>query len=273
MPDGNNNDRKPAVVITGASGGIGADLARIFSNSGYSLVLVARSEDKLQALAEELSTRPAAADQEEPLVMVQDLETSDAAAILARRLAEQKIEPAILVNNAGFGLNGPFSELELTDQMALLQLNIATLTSLTYALLPGIVRQKGRILNVASVAAFFPGPGMAVYYASKAYVLSFSQALTHELAPKGVTVSVLCPGPTESGFFRRAGATNAKHKNIGLMASMPVAQAGYDGLMSGKRVIVPGLQNKIFALASGIIPVSLAMKVIGRLQMNRRKQT
>ncbi len=252
------------VLVTGASGGIGADLARIFARKGHRVALVARNRALLEKLAgeEDFSTA-------RPLIAPLDLSVRDVGERLASILEEANFTPAILVNNAGYGLLGQTASLDREEQLGILDLNIRSLTELTLRFLPGIEEARGRILNVASTAAFLPGPGMAIYYASKAYVLSFSQALHHEVRGRGVTVSALCPGPTATGFFERAGARKALLNGLVTMSSIDVAQAGYDGLMRGKRVIVPGLFNKLTATAAPLTPKSLLLPIVARLQKDR----
>ena len=192
---------KPVTLITGASAGIGAELARVFARHGHELVLVARREDRLNALADEI----AAAGRPRPVVLAIDLEQRDAVARIAAELASRGLEPAIVVNNAGFGLAGAAAALDRNEQLGMIDLNIRTLTELSLAFVDSLARHRGGILNVASVAAFLPGPGMAVYYASKAYVLSFSEALHRELKPRGIRVTALCPGPVPTEFQARSG--------------------------------------------------------------------
>jgi uncharacterized protein len=259
-PQGTGN-----VLITGASGGIGADLARIFARAGHRLALVARSSDMLGQLADELGTPGGA----RPLTIALDLSLPDAPAMLAEALGDAAFTTSILVNNAGYGLNGPVARLERGGQVGIIDLNIRALTDLTLQFLPEIQASKGKILNVASVAGFLPGPGMAIYYASKAYVLSFSEALAYELRDSGVTVTALCPGPTATRFFERASGRARGLKRVGMMASMPVAQAGYDGLMAGKRVVVPGFSNWIITAIAPMLPRALVLPVISRIQLGK----
>src|SRR3984885_4476252 len=192
---------RQVVVITGASAGIGAALARVFAAHGHDLVLIARREARLDALADEI----AATGRPRPLVLPVDLAQPDAAARIKAELAAHALEPQYIVNNAGFGLVGEAAQLDHAEQLTMIDLNIRSLTELSLAFADTLARLRGGILNVASVAGFIPGPGMAVYYASKAYVLSFSEALHHELARRGVRVSVLCPGPVPTEFQARAG--------------------------------------------------------------------
>ena len=192
---------KPVALVTGASAGIGVELARVFAAQGHDLVLVARREDRLSALADEI----AAAGRPRPTVLALDLERRDAVAMLAAQLSAQGLEPAYVINNAGFGLSGPAAKLSRDEQLAMIDLNVRALTELSLAFIESLERHRGGILNVASVAAFLPGPGMAVYYASKAYVLSFSEALHRELAGRGIRVTALCPGPVETEFQAAVG--------------------------------------------------------------------
>ena len=223
---------KPVTLITGASAGIGAELARVFARHGHELVLVARREDRLIALADEI----AAAGRPRPAVLAIDLEQRDAVARIAAELASRGLEPAIVVNNAGFGLAGAAADLDRNEQLGMIDLNIRALTELSLAFVDSLARHRGGILNVASVAAFLPGPGMAVYYASKAYVLSFSEALHRELKPRGIRVTALCPGPVPTEFQARSGMRVDRSQQILTLTADRVAQIGYDGFMRGKRV-------------------------------------
>ncbi len=199
---------RPVTLITGASSGIGAELARVFAAHGHELVLVARRERELDALADEI----AAAGGARPTVLALDLGRRDAVARIAAELAARELEPANVVNNAGFGLAGPAALLDRDEQLAMIDLNVRALTELSLAFTDSLVGHRGGILNVASIAAFLPGPGMAVYYASKAYVLSFSEALHGELKSRGVRVTALCPGPVSTGFQVRAGIACGRNR-------------------------------------------------------------
>ena len=253
-------------LITGASSGIGLELARIFAANRYDVVLVARSEGKLRDLARECESSGVRAH-----VMAADLSKADAARSIVEGVARLGLEIDVLVNNAGFGLYGPFVETPLATELDMIQVNIAALTELTKRILPGMVtRRRGRILNLASTAAFVPGPLMAVYYATKAYVLSFSEAIANELEGSGVTVTALCPGPTASGF--QAAASLEESKLVAgrtLPTSRDVAQAGYDALMAGTVVYVPGMSNKLTALSPRFVPRAMIRKVVRRLQERR----
>jgi len=254
-------------LITGASSGIGLELARIFAKNGAEVVLVARHEEKLRALAGELQAAGVAAH-----VVAADLSAPGAAAAVAARVAELRVDVDALVNNAGFGLYGPFLETRLDTELAMIQLNIVALTELTKRFLPQMAaRRRGRILNVASTAAFFPGPLMAVYYATKAYVLSFSEAIANELEGTGVTVTALCPGPTASGFQAAASLEDSKLvAGRTLPSARDVAQEGYDAMMAGKAVVVTGLSNKITVLAPRFMPRRALASVVRAAQERRR---
>ncbi|ELK48860.1 SDR family oxidoreductase [Halobacillus sp. ACCC02827] len=249
---------KPTALITGASGGIGYELARLFAKSGYNLIVVARSEARLEALKQELDGHPVT-------IIVQDLSEPGAAQQIYDRVKELGLTITVLVNNAGFGLNGIFDELPLADQQQMLQVNVNALTELTHLFLPEIKAARFRsipkgILNVASTAAFQPGPRMAVYYASKAYVLSFSEALVEECRDTSVTITTLCPGATETEFFKRA---KAEHTKLVYSTMKPetVAKSGFLGFVKGKRVVIPGMANQGMAYASKLLPRSLAAKL------------
>jgi len=251
---------KPVALITGASAGIGGELARVFARNGHELVLVARREDRLVALADEI----AAAGRPRPVVLAIDLEQRDAVARIAAELASRGLEPAIVVNNAGFGLAGAAADLSHAEQLGMIDLNIRALTELSLHFVDSLARHRGGILNVASVAAFLPGPGMAVYYASKAYVLSFSEALHRELKPRGIRVTALCPGPVPTEFQIRSGMRAHRSQQILTLTADRVAQIGYDGFMRGKRVVVAGLANKIAVALLRLTPHGLVLPMIDR---------
>ena len=240
------------VLVTGASSGIGAELARAFARSGSSLVLTARSVDRLEALAAELRQKGAAAVR----VVVADLALADGPGRLVQRLVEDGVQVDVLVNNAGYAAFGALTETRWPEEAGMLQLNVVTLTELTKRLLPGMVqRKRGGVLNVASTAAFQPGPLMAVYYATKAYVLSFSEAIAEELRDSGVSVTALCPGPTTSGFQARAAMEDSRLvKGRRLMDAASVAQAGYEGFRRGDRVVIPGVMNWLLAQSVRLTP-------------------
>lgn len=257
---------RPTALITGASGGFGADFARLFAQDGYDLVLIARSEGKLKQLAQELVSQHGI----RALVIAQDLTAAAAPQQIFDQLQTAGVQVEVLINNAGFASYGLFHELDMNKELELVQLNVKTLVHLTRLFLPGMVqRGRGRVLNVASTAAFQPGPLMANYYASKAYVLSFSEALANELEGTGVTTTCLCPGPTRTGFQDRAAMQESKLVQGGLMDSMTVARQGYAGLVAGKTIIVPGFQNWIGTFLPRFVPRKMATRLVRNLQERR----
>lgn len=249
-------------LITGASSGIGSDLAEVFASQGHNLVLTARRQDKLQALATQLAQKY----QIKASVVVADLTDPQAPPKLFQQLQNTPID--ILVNNAGYGIYGLFTDTDINEELAMIQLNITALTHLTKLFVPGMVARKyGKIMNVASTAAFQPGPLMAVYYATKAYVLSFSEALGNELQDQGVTVTALCPGPTKSEFQVRADMEKSKLvAGKSIMDSMTVAKIGYEGLMKGKPVVITGGLNKLFANGVRFMPRRAVTKIVRMIQ-------
>ena len=257
---------RPVTVITGASAGIGAALARVFARNGHALALVARRKDRLYALADEIAAAGAA----KPLVIVADLHRSDAAEKISAALKALGAEPQYLVNNAGFGLVGTAEKLDRAEQLAMIDLNIRALTELSLAFVDSLARHRGGLLNVASMAGFLPGPGMAVYYATKAYVLSFSEALHSEFKRRGVRVTVLCPGPVPTEFAARAGIGEGLAPGILTQSAEYVAEQGYRGLVQGRRVVVPGLVNKLVIALVGIVPRGILLAAVGRRQTKRR---
>jgi short-subunit dehydrogenase len=250
------------VLITGASGGLGEAFARIFAARGDALVLTARSADRLAKVAGALG----AGVRVETLPV--DLSAPAGPRELLAALEARSIAVDVLVNNAGFGTFGPFAESDLDQELAQIQLNVAALTHLTQALLAGMLRRgRGRILNVASTAAFQPGPMMAVYYATKAYVLSFSEALSNELKGRGVTVTCLCPGPTRTGFMARAkmGDPEVLARSRVMMDPEAVARKGVEGLMRGRRLVIPGFLNRMLAHSTRLGSRGLSARVVRRL--------
>lgn len=249
-------------VITGASAGIGADLARVFAQKGHDLALVARDAKKLGDLADELGQ----IGRQRPLVIPLDLSPPGAADELLAKLAAAGARADILVNNAGYGLLGKAADLDRKAQVGMIDLNIRALTDLTLAFLPMLRTGKGRLLNVASTAAFVPGPGFAIYYATKAYVLSFSEALSHELKGE-VSVTALCPGPTATEFQALAGFEKSPGMNkMPMMTSKAVAQIGYDATMAGKRVAIAGVSNQAMVLGMKLSPHALLLPILSRIQ-------
>jgi uncharacterized protein len=253
---------RPVTLITGASSGIGMELARVFAAHGHALVLVARREHELAALADEI----ARTGRERSTVLVCDLGARDAVSRIAAELQSRGLEPANVVNNAGYGLAGPAASLDRDAQLAMIDLNVRALTELSLAFVDSLARHRGGILNVASVAGFLPGPGMAVYYASKAYVLSFSEALHRELKRRNVRVSTLCPGPVATGFQARAGLRAGGIGEGGILAlpARRVAEIGYDGFVRGRRVIVAGAANRIAVLFARLTPRGPLLRILER---------
>jgi len=260
-----NDERRPVTVITGASAGIGTALAHEFAAHGHELVLIARREQALSALADAIAATGAA----RPTVLRMDVARIDAARDIGEALARRGLEPEIVVNNAGFGLLGSADKLARADQLAMIDLNVRALTDLSLAFLDSLERRRGGILNVASVAGFLPGPGMAVYYASKAYVISFSEALHHELKPRGVRVTVLCPGPVPTEFQARAGITDLPFPPLLMRSPVRVARDGYRGLKEGRRMVVPGSANKVVALLARLMPRGIALHLAAMRQEGR----
>src|SRR5215468_3028837 len=257
---------RPVTLITGASAGIGTALAHEFAAHGHELVLVARREERLVKLADAI----AAQGRKRPTILAVDLAQPDAVDRIGDVLAMYDLEPDIVVNNAGFGLAGAAAEIDLSEQLAMIDVNVRALTDLSLAFIEPLQRHKGGILNVASVAGFVSGPGMAVYYATKAYVLSFSEALHHELKPRGVRVTVLCPGPVPTEFQARAGVRNQRYPSIVTQTAEQVAQAGYRGLMAGRRLVVPGIGNKLVTFLLRAAPRGLAAAGVEAQQQLRQ---
>jgi short-subunit dehydrogenase len=252
------NDGKTA-LITGASGGIGYELAKLFAKDHHNLVLVARSAPKLTQFADELQRQFGVSAKAVPL----DLTAAPAPQILFDQLQREGIAVDILVNNAAYGVLGEFSKISLEENLGQVQLNITALTHLTKLFLgPMIDRHSGRIMNVASTAGFQPGPLMAVYYATKAYVISFSEALANELKNTGVTATCLCPGATDTGFQGRAGIENTKlFKTLRPMDAKTVARDGYRGLMAGKTLVISGFRNWLLAESLRFSPRKLVTAI------------
>ena len=253
-------------LITGASAGIGTELARVFASHGHRVALVARREDRLTALAGEITAAGGTA----PIVIPCDLTQLDAGDKIAEALGAAGAEVEYVVNNAGFGVYGLAIKRDRAEQLNIIAVNIRALTDLSLRFSDSLIRNRGGILNVGSIAGFLPGPGMAVYYASKAYVLSFTEALRRELAPLGVRVTVLCPGPVPSEFQARAGFAPGLDSAILNVSPVDVAQQGYRGLMSNKRSVLPGLGIKIVPFLLRLFPRWFILAAVGRLQLRRR---
>lgn len=253
-------------LVTGASRGIGLELSTLLARTGYNLILVSRNGKALRETAANLARMYGIS----VLPMPADLSDPSSPERIFRGVSRAAIPVDILINNAGFGVFGPFVHNAIRDELGMMQVNMVALAHLTRLFLPDMVRRKyGRILNVASTAAFEPGPLMATYYATKAYVLSFSTAIAEELRGTGVTVSTLCPGPTPTGFQERAGV-----KGIFLMSAISptveqVARAGFEGMMKGKSVIVPGVANKIGSVAPRFAPQSVAARFVKIIQKGK----
>jgi len=267
-----DKERRGLTIVTGASDGIGAELARVFAARGHDLALVARRADRLEALADEIVAKGA---QRRPLVVALDLGEPDAVDALAKALDAAGAQAEFLVNNAGFGLIGPVDTLDPAEQLGMIDLNVRALTALTLRFLPEIVARRGGILNVASIAAFMPGPNFAIYYATKAFVLSFSEALTQELRASGVKVSCLCPGPVETGFQARSGfALEGKMgvARLALVSPAEVARQGYEGLMANRRIVVPGLMNKAIVVLARFFPRAWLLPLLASTMDGRERQ-
>ena len=254
-------------LITGASAGIGTELARVFASNGHRLALVARRTDRLTALAAEIAAAGGAA----PVVIPCDLEQPDACDRIAAVLAAAGLEVEYVVNNAGFGLFGCAIELDRAEQLNIIAVNIRSMTDLSLRFSDSLIRHRGGILNVSSIAGFLPGPGMAVYYASKAYVLSFTEALRRELAPRGVRVSVICPGPVPSEFQARAGVKPGLDSVILNVSASNVAQLGYRGLMANKRAVLPGFGIRAVPILLRLFPRGFILAAVGRVQLRKRR--
>ena len=229
-------------LVTGASSGLGLELARLFARDGHDLVVVARRRDHLEALATRLAAEHGVAAR----IIAEDLGDPIAPRRIFEELRERRIDVEFLVNSAGFGMNGPFAAADLGRALAMVQVNIASLMHLSHLLLPGMLaRRSGRILNIGSTAGFQPGPGMAVYYASKAFVNSFTEALGHELRGTGVTATVSCPGATATEFGRIAGNEESRLFHLGTTSAMEVATHAYRAMMAGKAMALPGWRAKL----------------------------
>lgn len=252
---------KHTALITGASGGIGLELAKLFARDGHDLVLVARSEDKLRDLASELEGKGV-----QVTVLPFDLARPEAPAQLFAELEARGIELGYLVNNAGFGSVGNFWELDRARELEMIDLNVRALVELTHLALPGMVARKfGRVLNIGSIAGMQPGPRMATYYASKAFVNSFSDALAYELRGTGVTATVHCPGPTATGFGEVAGNGKTQLFRSGVASAQDVARDAYEAMHAGKIVQIHGLRNSLLSLSVKLSPRALIRPIIAKL--------
>jgi len=266
-------EQKGFALVTGASRGIGRELAMRLSRRGYNLVLTARSESQLEELRAAILAQNANGCAVYPVVA--DLSLSEGPDLLVAWLTEMGIEIDLLVNNAGTGSFGQFADGDPDSYSSMIAVNVAALTRLTRLLLPGMVsRHSGRILNVASVASFQPGPLMAVYYATKAYVLSLSEALSEELAGSGVTVTALCPGPTATEFHARAGIEKSgRLQALTMSTAKAVAESGISALLKGRRVVVTGALYKLLTFAVRFLPRKMAARAVYRMQRSRISDT
>jgi len=258
---------RPVTLITGASVGIGAALARVFASHGHELVLIARRAAEMEALADEI----AAGGAKRPLVLPLDLTDPLAVGKINQFLAAAGAEPQHVVNNAGFGLVGCADALNHAEQLAMIDLNVRALTDLSLAWTSSLARHRGGILNVASIAGFMPGPCMAVYYATKAYVVSFSEALHAELKSRNVRVTALCPGPVRSEFQARAGVVDEEYPTLLTISAEDMAAAGYRGFMRGERLILPSLPLKIITILVRLTPRAWVLAGIAKRQLRRYK--
>lgn len=256
---------EPVALITGASSGIGAELARVFARNGHRLVLAARRTDRLEALADDLAKQG----DHRPLVLTADLSTPDAGDAIAATLASEGLEPQYVVNNAGFGLAGPAASRPRERQLEMIDLNVRALTDLSLRFADAMERRRGGLLNVASVAGFLPGPKHAVYFATKAYVVSFTEALHYEWKRRGVRVTALCPGPVPTEFQAVADTPDGEKNTLMTTYADRVAEDGYRGLMAGKRLVVPGFLNKLTVYGTIFVPHTLLLPIVAERQ--RRK--
>lgn len=253
----------PTAIITGASFGIGREFARICARRGYDLLLTARSQQQLELLAGEIRTQT----NRTVGILPKDLAQPAAPREIFEDIRGLNLQPEILINNAGFGLVGRFWELDEVQQMEMIQLNVTALSHLTRLFLPGFVeRRRGRILNVASTAAFQPGPLMSVYYATKAYVVSFSEAIHNEARDYGVSVTCLCPGPTRTEFQDRAGASKTKLFSSRAMEAREVAEIGFAAMEAGKPLAIAGRMNALMAFLTRFAPIQFTARMARRFQ-------
>ncbi|HWV53006.1 SDR family oxidoreductase [Pseudorhodoplanes sp.] len=241
---------EPVALITGASSGIGAELARVFARHGHRLVLAARRTERLELLADQLASNAAA----RPLVLTVDLLKPDAGDVIQSALEREALEPQFVINNAGFGLAGLAALQPRERQLDMIDLNVRALTDLSLRFVGTMERHRGGLMNVASVAGFLPGPKHAVYYATKAYVVSFTEALHEEWRSRGIRVTTLCPGPVPTEFQAVAGTGNAVVETPMTTFADRVALDAYRGLIAGKRLVVPGFLNKLLVYGIGLVP-------------------
>ena len=268
MDKDNPSSRRKTALVTGASSGIGCELVKLFARNGYNLILVARNEQRLHELGSALESKFGISVK----VLAKDLSLPRSSAEIFIEVQRESIRVDVLVNNAGFGNHGLFSETDLDTELDMLQVNLVSLTHLTKLFLkPMLSRGEGKILNVASTAAYVPGPMMGVYYATKAYVLSFSESLSEELRGTGVTVTCLCPGPTISDFQKRANIGNILLLKSRMMDSKTVAEIGYQALMKNKSIAITGFANKVLISLSRFSPRWLIARIIKGLHRDTVK--
>jgi uncharacterized protein len=251
---------RPVALVTGASSGIGSALAEVFAANGHEVVLLARREPQLKQIAEAIR----AVGHKLPHVLAVDLTQPRSTDLIAGELALRNLEPSYLVNNAGYGLLGQAHALDRTDQLAMIDLNCRSLTDLSLRFIEPLSRHRGGILNVASISGFIPGPGMSVYNATKAFVISFSEGLRRELRPKGIRVTALCPGPVATEFQSRAGIADIHYPRGFDRTAQEVARQGYRGLMRGRGIVVPGAHNKLVPLLPRFLPRSFIASMVYR---------
>jgi hypothetical protein len=258
---------QPAIVVTGASSGLGVEFARLAAGEDATVMLIARSRPELETLAAEIE-----ASDRRALVLSLDLSAHDAGDAIERELQSRGLYCDVLVNNAGFGLLGDTATLDRERQLGIVDVNIRVATDLMLRFLPAMIaRKRGRILNVASIAGFLPGPRMSLYYASKAYLLSLSQALAQENRQTGVTITCLCPGPLKTPFLTRAGASKvALFRLLPKLSASEAARAGWDAMLAGKTLCVPDLLTKFNVAVIGLTPRAVTLAVVGLLQRNRK---
>lgn len=250
-------------VVTGASSGIGAELARVFAEGGRALVLVARRRERLEQLAADLRSRHGVAVE----VIAADLEDPDAPQSLVRAIAERGIAIDTLVNNAGFGLRGRFADQSYDGLVGMVELNVVAVTKLCRLVLPGLIAaRRGGVINVASTAAYQAGPNLALYYATKAFVLSLSEALHEEAKGHGVKVTALCPGPTTTEFADRANMAGLRLFKVGAMSASEVARLGVKGYEAGRAVVIPGFANRLGSIGAQLLPRVITRRIAGRIQ-------
>jgi short-subunit dehydrogenase len=259
---------RTAAIVTGASSGLGVEYARLLAADGHDLVLVARRRDRLEGLAKELE----AAHRIRAHVVAADLAAAGAVERVVAEVERLGVEIEFLVNDAGFGASGAFAQADASRQLEMVAVNVGALVALTRAFLPGMIaRGRGRVLNVGSTAGFAPGPFMAVYYASKAFVNSFTEALAYELRGTGVTATVSCPGATATEFAARAGNDRSLLFRLGSASAAPVAREGYRAMLRGRPLVVHGLRNKLLVQSIRVSPRAAVRAITAALNPDRQK--